>query len=290
MSSNLTSVQSPEAMERAVKTLAGLLKGLDIDGHINNDEFSALRSWVAGYAEMRHLHPFSELVPKLEDALADGHLSAQEKADILWLCQQLTRDATLDRISASLQEMQGVLAGMLLDGEISTNEIIGLRDWLARNQHLRTCWPYDEVDSLVTSILETQHVSDDELELLRDYLTTFLGLDVEHEETSVTDDVPYSLTGICARDPHIEWQGRTFCLTGNFAEQTLAEQIRHRGADVLAIVEPGVDYLVVGSEGNPCWAYACYGRRIEEAIRLRKQGQPLVIVHEFDITRALASR
>jgi hypothetical protein len=277
-------------MERAVNTLSGLLKGVGIDGKIDADEITGLQNWIDSYQNLGHLHPFSELLPMLHEALAGGRLTAQDKADMVWLCKQLTRGATLDRISASLQEMQGVLAGVLLDGEVTPEELVGLRDWLQRNQHLRTCWPYDEVDSLVTSILATRHVSDTELELLRDFLTTFLGLEVDHPPTPVMDDVPYSLTGICARDPRIIWQDRIFCLTGNFAERTLVEQIRHRGGFVVADVKPGVDYLVVGSEGNPCWAYACYGRRIEQAIALRKQGLPLVIVHEFDITRALASR
>lgn len=33
---------------------------------------------------------------------------------------------------------------------------------------------------------------------------------------------------------------------------------------------------------NPCWAYACYGRKVEQAIGLRKAGSQLLLVHEAD--------
>lgn len=35
-------------------------------------------------------------------------------------------------------------------------------------------------------------------------------------------------------------------------------------------------------KGNPCWAYACYGRKIEKAMELRKKGAQILIVHEAD--------
>jgi len=41
-----------------------------------------------------------------------------------------------------------------------------------------------------------------------------------------------------------------------------------------------LDYLIVGTEGNPCWTYSCYGRKIEDALDLKRQGAGLLIVHE----------
>ncbi len=42
------------------------------------------------------------------------------------------------------------------------------------------------------------------------------------------------------------------------------------------------DYLIVGNAGNPCWAYSCYGRKIEQAVDLRKAGGKIKIVNEID--------
>lgn len=48
------------------------------------------------------------------------------------------------------------------------------------------------------------------------------------------------------------------------------------------------DYLIIGADGNPCWAYACYGRKVEVAVKLRKEGGKILLVHEYDFLDALA--
>ncbi len=48
-----------------------------------------------------------------------------------------------------------------------------------------------------------------------------------------------------------------------------------------------MNHLVVGGDGNPCCSYACYGRKVEKAIELRKTGAEIVIVHEFDLHDAI---
>ena len=48
------------------------------------------------------------------------------------------------------------------------------------------------------------------------------------------------------------------------------------------------DYLIVGNEGNPCWAFSCYGRKVEKAVELRKKGSNIQIINEDDFWNALA--
>ena len=48
-----------------------------------------------------------------------------------------------------------------------------------------------------------------------------------------------------------------------------------------------LDYLVIGANGNECWAYSAYGRKVEQAIELRKSGSRLTIIHEFDFWDAV---
>ena len=48
-----------------------------------------------------------------------------------------------------------------------------------------------------------------------------------------------------------------------------------------------VDYLVIGADGNPCWAFACYGRKVEKAVELRKSGVRIMIIHESDFHDAV---
>ena len=278
-------------VDAAINTLTGVIQGLDLDGTIESEEVVGLNDWIELYKPYRDLHPFNELLPMIEQALEDGQVDKHEKADILWLCNRLTRQGGFrDRVAASLQEMHGVLAGILLDGEVKEDEVFGLRKWMDRNQHLRSVWPYDEVDSLLISVLEDGVVSDEEVYLLQNFFSSFLGLDEDQGISEAEDDVPFSLTGICAVNPEIQFADKRFCFTGTFTEldyYKVIATLKQRGAVIVEEPDEGTDYLIVGSGGNPCWAYACYGRKIEDAIVLRQKGCALVIVHEFDFNQSL---
>jgi hypothetical protein len=60
------------------------------------------------------------------------------------------------------------------------------------------------------------------------------------------------------------------------------------GGEFVSSVTAKVKYLVIGAEGNPCWTYACYGRKVEKAVELRKSGVRLLIIHENDFHDAVA--
>ncbi len=52
-------------------------------------------------------------------------------------------------------------------------------------------------------------------------------------------------------------------------------------------VTPRSDFLVVCDGGNEFWAFACYGRKVEQAYEQRRKGHHIVIVQERDFWDAL---
>jgi NAD-dependent DNA ligase len=66
------------------------------------------------------------------------------------------------------------------------------------------------------------------------------------------------------------------------------EQVVARlGGEALPGVTAKLHYLVIGAEGNPCWAFACYGRKVEKAAQLRRKVVRVVILHENDFHDAV---
>ena len=101
----------------------------------------------------------------------------------------------------------------------------------------------------------------------------------------------YSVSGICAVCPDIKIEGSLFCFTGESYHGTrnqIFEVIESLGGICRNNVSAKTNYLVVGNAGNPCWAYACYGRKIEEAVKLRKNGANVIIVNETDFWDAVS--
>lgn len=99
-----------------------------------------------------------------------------------------------------------------------------------------------------------------------------------------------SIGGICAVDPLITFTGRQFCFTGESERGGRAELealVSRKDGRPHPRVTKQTDYLVVCDCGNPYWAFACYGRKVEHAVNLRRNGHHVAIVREIDFWDAL---
>ena len=143
------------------------------------------------------------------------------------------------------------------------------------------------------AVLEDKKITDDERNQLMAFFSNVIDFSSsanlsEKEFAQLREK--YSVGGICAVCPEIKFKGRTFCFTGESYRAkrlVMAETVRGFGGMVQSAVNRKTNYLIVGTAGNPCWAYACYGRKIEEAMQLRKEGVNVVIVNETDFWDAV---
>jgi BRCA1 C Terminus (BRCT) domain len=271
--------------EKSVNSLVGIIEGISIDSVINSSEVAFLNLWLSEHRELAGKHPYTELIPVVQNALADGVFSKDEKEDVLWLCERLRSADFFNEVTADLQRLHAILGGIISDGDVSKEELIGLREWLNSHEHLRTRWPFDEVDSLVISVLANGVVDESEQKLLRSFFAEFVSLLDDKTITSPLIEVKGLVGGLCAICPEITFSGGTFAFTGasaRYSRKLLGEVVTSLGGVVADGVSKKINYLIIGADGNPCWAYACYGRKVEKAIELRKQGSPILLVHEHD--------
>jgi NAD-dependent DNA ligase len=273
-------------LEKAVFTLVGILEGIAIDGIINQKEIQYLANWVAEQSEDANKHPFDELLPIVANSLILGTLSEEDRQDLIWLCKKFQDNSYFNEITIDMQRLHALMAGIAADGIITLDELNGLSDWLADHEHLRRCWPYDEIDSLITIILADQMIDAKEHALLMHFFSEFADL----KPSGYQEDIEHpAIQGLCAAAPSIRFDNSIFCFTGQASVERdeLEIAVIDRGGKVSKSITRSVNYLVIGAEGNPCWAYACYGRKVEQAVKLRKQGFPLVLVHEVDFFDAI---
>jgi hypothetical protein len=279
-------------LDKSINSLLGLLEGIAIDGHVTPGEVGMLRMWLADHLDVANRHPFTELVPAVASAVSDGMLDPEERADLTWLCERLRSTEFYDMITADLQRLHALVGGIASDGTITSDEIRGLSDWLTEHEHLKTCWPYDEVEALTTKVLSDGRIDETEHRMLLDFFIEFLSvLDERTIVRPVAFDGPDKTIGaLCSVDPTVTFPSSTFCFTGVSSKYKRAELealVRDMGGQALAAVSAKLNYLVIGAEGNPCWAFACYGRKVEKAVELRRKGVRLVILHENDFHDAV---
>lgn len=279
-------------VHKAVNSLTGILEGIHFDNVVKTAEIEEVLNWCNLHRVFKDKYPFSEIIPMVDKALEDGILTDDEINDIQWLCLNITEDERFvsyyDLVTSSLQKLQGILHGIMADNILHDDEVNSLSEWMELHEFLRGFYPYDEIYSLLTAAKQDGILTNDEINMLKAFFGNFIdtksSYNVNLDELKVLQE-QYSIGGICAVCPDIEVKGKVFSFTGTSSKATrneIAKIIEENDGIFSKNVTNKTDYLIVGNEGNPCWAFSCYGRKVEKAIDLRKEGHQILIIHEND--------
>lgn len=276
-------------IDKALHTLEGLLKGISIDRKINAAEVAEIQNWIDLHENLINHNPFTEMATIVRRALNDGYISEEEKKDILWVCDRfITNNIYFDMVTSVLQILQGIVHGIMADNRIEKPEIEALKEWLLKHDYLKGYYPYDDIYSVITQVLSDGIITPEESNLLKAYFSEFIDTrksynlnDFELQELRAS----FNISGVCSVCPTIAFEGRLFCFTGESVKAPRSELksiIESRGGIFRNSVSKKTSYLIVGGNGSKCWTFACYGRKVEQAVALRKAGHGITIVHEND--------
>jgi hypothetical protein len=281
---------NPSIIEKDLQTLVGIIQGIKSDSVINEKEYSEVIAWVNSHKGYEDKQPYKEVISIIRQALADNVLTSDESENIIWFCNQyINKTDYFDVITSSIQKLTGIVKGIIIDNEINIKELSYLDEWLEEHDFLKNTYPYDELYNLTTSIIQDKIITEDEHKSLLSFCQALVGDTTQNSNSSLISSLK---TGFYQLDPTINIKENHFCITGvskKFKRREIAEKIELFGGFVVDNVSAKLNYLVVCDEKNSCWAFTCYGRKIEEAIKHRKQGTKLVIVHEFDLYDTLES-
>lgn len=287
--------QSAAQVDTAIHELEGYLKGIAFDGIITPEETLGIRRWKETHAAYAAHHPFNEIIPVLDIALADGRITSGERRDLLWLCSHFTTaNLYYNAIHSDLQRLHGLFRGILADSKITTEEIRSLAAWLEESCHLASSWPYDEIRSIVANVLEDGAVDRREQQLLKAFFAGF----VDTGELPAVDPFEirllkqqFTIPAVLAHQPEVQVAGHAFCFTGQPSRAETArcrKAVLDHGGIWQEEPETTTHFLVVGETANPAWAFACYGRKVELALELRKAGRRLQIIRESVFWKAVS--
>ncbi len=276
-------------LSRDMHILEGYIQGIAADSKILDAELKQLIRWLSEHKEFANRHPFCEVIPRIQKIISKGIADEGERADILWLSNKFTtNDEYYDDLTSDLQRLQGMLAGILSDGRITEEELVTLDRWISERSHLRHCWPYDHLAGIVELVMRDGRIDAQEHEALLQLFGEFVQ-DTERRAVGALEP-GVTVSGVCCMSPCITFGARCFCFTGKSKRATkdqLKEIVVQLGGSFHKEVRNDTNYLIVGAVGNPCWAFACYGRKIEDAVSRRRDGQDISVVQEIDFWQAV---
>lgn len=177
----------------------------------------------------------------------------------------------------SLSALVGIAQGLLCDGQLNDNEIRFLDAWLKENDAITNAWPGDVVHARVREALADGVVTESERKHLIDTLTQLIGGSLDELAASTP------VTGLALDTvDRVDFANALFCLTGDFVyapREKCVLAIEQRGG-VVGGVTKKLRYLVVGGLGSPEWKHGSFGTKIEKAMQYKRDGLPILIVHE----------
>lgn len=278
--------------DKAINSLKGILLGIISDDKIDSYETKELQLWANEHYDLINRNPFREFMLLIDNTVANAIPPKETIEDLYWLCQKYEHGSIYyNGITSDLQQLQGIFHGILSDGDLNDTEIFKLHEWLSENEHLNSYYPYDEIRSIVLSVVSDKKIDEEERMIMMAFIKQFVELsnnDVKESIEKATADI--NISGICAIDPEISFQNKTFCITGIISRGTRSElqnAIKEKGGVPVNSISKKTDYLIIGDTSNACWSYACYGRKVEKALDLRKSGHTIILVHEFDVFDAI---
>lgn len=270
---------------RLCNELEGLLTGIRADGRIVKEETTRLLTWLADSEPYQRVRPFTEISRHIEAVLSDGIVTIDECDDLLFVIQRFTTvNPHFCAMRTGLQVLHGLVAGIAADQRIPDSEVQKLQAWISDWAHLSGTWPYDECEALVAAAVKSDSAP---------ARTALIQLAADFPIGGANEDGRPPLIGaICAIDPVVVFKGRQFVFTGESSRcerRELAERVTERGGSTHDSVTSMADYLIVCDNGNPHWAFACYGRKVEKAYLMRREGHSIAIIHERDFWDAIGS-
>jgi len=273
--------------DKAISSLKGILLGINLDGDVNEKEINELKKWVVSHNDLINRNPFNEFMIIIENTISNKIPPKETIEDLYWLCQKYENDNVYyNAVTSDLQILQGICHGILSDGIINEKEIFDLHKWLEENEHLSSYYPYDELRSLILSIVSDNKVDEEEIIILKAYFRQFINLnDEEINEQIKKETAEIQISGLCTSEPNVTFENKTFCITGVLKRgnrENLQNDIKKLGGIPTESVNKKTDYLIIGDNGNPAWAFSCYGRKVEKALSMRKEGHTIMLIHEFD--------
>ena len=254
-------------LRKSISEFYGVIRGLAIDSVVSNEEVQYIKQWKKEKEEYADQREIADILCVIDRILADGIVTNDEMMSLQVAVKSYLDIVKTSPITLATQILDGILKGIIVDGDISEAECKNLRQWLYDNIYLSDHYPFNKAITMIDTVLEDSKVTKEEAE----YITSMINdlLNPVQMLTSQVNDI----------------NGKRICLTGDFAygaKANVEKYIAERGGVIEKSVVRSLDILIVGD--NECQAYAngTYGTKIKKAIEYNGKGCNIQIVKEKD--------
>ncbi|MBR3038566.1 MAG: hypothetical protein IKP03_06520 [Fibrobacter sp.] len=259
-------ISSPE-LRKKISELYGMLRGFTLDGVISKDEAEYLSVWKDENTKYADHEEIESIISTIDCILADGVVTLEEIESL-----QRQIKVYMDVINGSLitlatQILDGIMKGIIEDGEITADECNNLRIWMYDNIYLSGHFPFNRLLEVLDDVLEdgilTHAESDEIMRTIHELLNP----------VEITRKQIYSVSG-----KHV-------CLSGDFAhgkKSDVEALLVADGAIIDGNIRKSTDILMIGDSECGSYSNGNYGTKVKKAMEFNEKGSNILIIKEAD--------
>ncbi len=159
---------------RNINELIGIIQGINFDGVINEKETMRLKSWVDINRDLAIEHQHKELIKLVDDILEDKIITNEEREILIEYSEKFQKENS-DK-NSRLYELNGIIEGIICDGEINDSEIYRLKEWMdIYGGSIRKHKIMEGLSEIIDEILEDGIITFDEQQKLLNMLSAKIG-------------------------------------------------------------------------------------------------------------------
>lgn len=204
--------------------------------------------------------------------------------------QEALDDPDLDSEKDAINAFLGFCAGIICDGEITSEEAQAIHRQLHASPILSEAPVFAQLRWAVDAALADAHLDAEEAEEIREWIAALV-------TDGYADTGVGSIGGVVAQDEpltdpaELDFDGAVFVLTGKMSigpRALIGEAIAARGGILKPSVTDKTDYVVVSNTASTHWKTTHFGTKIEAARAKIRNGHPMRFVRESALAQALS--
>ncbi|WP_290146284.1 hypothetical protein [uncultured Dubosiella sp.] len=152
-----------------INELIGIVKGINFDDVVNEKEVEHLQAWVDQNRNLAYEPQQAFLLELLDKVLEDNVITDDEREILLSTCLGFEKTGSYEL--SSIDELNGIIEGIICDGKVNEEEIRSLRNWMEDNKNILVIDKNSNgLLSLIDEILEDDIVTEQEQEKILFFL------------------------------------------------------------------------------------------------------------------------
>lgn len=256
-------------IRKAISEFYGVVRGFSLDNKITKEETDYIHQWREKYQKFSMHREIQKVIEFIDVILQDRIVTVTEMFALQRVLKEYLDIVSTAPVTLATQILNGILEGIILDGEITIEESQSLRLWLYDNIYLSGHYPFDKVIDILERVLEDSVITSDESAQLTDTIQALLN-PVETLKQEINS----------VKDKHV-------CLSGNFAygngkKSDVEQYIKEHGGVVDSSVKKSTDILLIGACECEAYAHGTYGTKVKKAMEYNSKGCSIQIIKEDD--------